>query len=150
MTHGRKISVMGLGYVGLPVAVAFGLKARVVGFDINAKRVAELKAGKDHTGEVDPAQLKAADILFSADPQALRAADFHIVAVPTPIDAAHNPDFSPLLGASETVGRVLKAGDIVVYESTVYPGATEEVCVPVLEKHSGLTCGRDFTVGYSP
>ncbi len=150
MAYGRKVSVVGLGYVGLPVAVAFGLKERVVGFDINSKRIAELKAGEDHTREVEAAQLKAADILYTADPKDLRQADFHIVAVPTPIDDARNPDFSPLLGASETVGRVLKAGDIVVYESTVYPGATEEVCVPVLEKHSGLKGGRDFTVGYSP
>ena len=148
--HGRKISVIGLGYVGLPVAVAFGLKERVVGFDIDPKRIAELKAGRDHTLEVEPAQLKAANLHFTADPQDLRQADFHIVAVPTPIDAARNPDFSPLLSASETVGRVLKAGDIVVYESTVYPGATEEVCVPVLERWSKLKCGVDFTVGYSP
>jgi UDP-N-acetyl-D-glucosamine/UDP-N-acetyl-D-galactosamine dehydrogenase len=150
MAHGRKISVIGLGYVGLPVAVAFGLQGRVVGFDINAARIAELKRGEDRTREADLAQLKAADIHYTADLKDLRQADFHIVAVPTPIDSARNPDFTPLLKASETVGSQLKAGDIVVYESTVYPGATEEVCVPVLEKFSKLTCGRDFTVGYSP
>jgi UDP-N-acetyl-D-galactosamine dehydrogenase len=150
MAHGRKISVIGLGYVGLPVAVAFGAQAPVVGFDISAARIAELAAGRDRTREVDPAQLTAARIRFTSDPQHLREADFHIVAVPTPIDSARNPDFTPLLRASETVGAQLKRGDIVVYESTVYPGATEEVCVPVLERHSKLACGRDFTVGYSP
>ncbi len=150
MEHGRKIAVIGLGYVGLPVAVAFGQKERVVGFDINPKRIAELKAGEDRTREVDSAQLKAARIHFTSAPGDLSQADFHIVAVPTPIDSARNPDFGPLLSASETVGRALKAGDIVVYESTVYPGATEEVCVPVLERYSKLACGRDFTVGYSP
>jgi len=148
--HGRKISVIGLGYVGLPVAVAFGLREPVVGFDINPARVAELKAGRDHTREVEPAQLKAARIRFTAAPEDLREADFHIVAVPTPIDSARNPDLAPLLAATITVGRQLKRGDIVVYESTVYPGATEEVCVPELERASGLVCGRDFTVGYSP
>jgi UDP-N-acetyl-D-galactosamine dehydrogenase len=148
--HGRKIAVIGLGYVGLPVAVAFGLRERVIGFDINAARVAELKAGRDHTREVEPAQLQAAHIRFTTAPQDLREADFHIVAVPTPIDSARNPDLGPLLAASKTVGGQLKLGDIVVYESTVFPGATEEVCVPELERESGLTCGRDFTVGYSP
>jgi len=150
MAHGRNISVIGLGYVGLPVAVAFGALGPVVGFDVDPARIAELKAGRDRTREVDPAQLKAARIGFTADPAGLRQADFHIVAVPTPIDTARNPDFTPLLRASETLGAQLKPGDIVVYESTVYPGATEEVCVPVLERHSKLACGRDFTVGYSP
>jgi UDP-N-acetyl-D-galactosamine dehydrogenase len=146
----RSISVIGLGYVGLPVAVAFGHKHRVVGFDINAERIAELKRGEDRTGEVDGAALKAADILFTADATDLKSADFHIVAVPTPIDDAYQPDLSALRDASRSVGRQLKRGDIVVYESTVYPGLTEEVCLPILERESGLTGGKDFTLGYSP
>lgn len=146
----RKISVVGLGYVGLPVAVAFGAKARVIGFDINAKRLAELRAGHDRTGEVPTATLTAADIVFTDDINELRQADFHIVAVPTPVDDANQPDLTPVLRASETVGKALKRGDIVVYESTVYPGATEEDCAPILERHSGLKCGQDFFLGYSP
>lgn len=146
----RKISVVGLGYVGLPVAVAFGAKARVIGFDINAKRLAELRAGHDRTGEVPTATLAAADIVFTDDINVLRQADFHIVAVPTPVDDANQPDLTPVLRASETVGKALKRGDIVVYESTVYPGATEEDCAPILELHSGLKCGQDFFLGYSP
>ncbi len=150
MKHQRKISVIGLGYVGLPVAVEFGRQARVVGFDINAKRVAELRKGVDHTREVDIRDLRRADIHFTSKPADLKTADFHIVAVPTPVDEAKRPDLAPVLDASETVGAQLKRGDIVVYESTVYPGATEEDCVPVLERESGLECGRDFFVGYSP
>jgi UDP-N-acetyl-D-galactosamine dehydrogenase len=150
MAHTRRISVVGLGYVGLPVAVAFGRTARVVGFDVNPHRIAELRAGSDRTGEVDAADLGAADILFTDRVEDLRTADFHIVAVPTPVDDAHQPDLTPLVRASETVGRALKKGDIVVYESTVYPGATEEICAPVLERVSGLRCGPDFTLGYSP
>jgi len=146
----RKVSVIGLGYVGLPVAVAFGRTARAIGFDINPVRIHELKEGFDRTGEVEAADLKAADILYTHDLDDLRAADFHIVAVPTPVDEAHQPDLTPVIRASETVGKALKKGDIVVYESTVYPGATEEDCVPVLEHFSGLKCGLDFTVGYSP
>ena len=149
-SHGRKIAVVGLGYVGLPVAIAFGKAARTIGFDINPKRVEALRQGHDHTGEVTPEDLTQSDIVFTSEPEVLREADFHIVAVPTPVDDAHQPDLTPLLRASETLGRVLKRGDIVVYESTVYPGATEEDCVPILEKHSGLRCGPDFTVGYSP
>ena len=149
-THARKISVVGLGYVGLPVAVAFGKQDSCIGFDINEHRIAELKSGHDSTLEVEPADLTAANITFTADPTVLAQADFHIVAVPTPIDNAKRPDMTPVLKASQTVGKVLKRGDIVVYESTVYPGATEEDCVPVLEKHSGLKCGVDFFVGYSP
>ena len=149
-THSRKVAVIGLGYVGLPVAVAFGRSTRTVGFDINAARIAELVAGHDSTLEVEDDELKASDIHFTSDPDDLRAADFHIVAVPTPIDHAKRPDLTPVLRASETLGKQLKAGDIVVYESTVYPGATEEDCVPVLERMSGLTCGKDFFVGYSP
>jgi len=148
--HSRRISVVGLGYVGLPVAVAFGRTARVVGFDVNPHRIKELRAGFDRTGEVAAPDLAAADILYTDSLADLRAADFHIVAVPTPVDDAHQPDLSPLVKASESVGRALKKGDIVVYESTVYPGATEEVCAPVLERVSGLRCGADFTLGYSP
>jgi UDP-N-acetyl-D-galactosamine dehydrogenase len=150
MAHGRKISVVGLGYVGLPVAVAFGRQAPVVGFDINPLRIAELARGFDRTREVAGDDLSAADIHFTHDPADLRLADFHIVAVPTPVDEAKRPDMGPVLRASESVGPQLKRGDIVVYESTVYPGATEEDCVPVLERLSGLKAGRDFTVGYSP
>jgi len=149
--HGRKISVVGLGYVGLPVAVAFGTAGHpVVAFDINPDRIKELRDHHDRTGEVETGDLRAAGLTFSDDPAGLAAADFHIVTVPTPINDARLPDLRPLIAASRTVGRALKAGDIVVYESTVYPGATEEDCIPVLEAESGLTFGRDFTVGYSP
>ncbi len=150
MSHGRKISVIGLGYVGLPVAVAFGKTEQVIGFDVNESRIAELKTGIDNTLEVESEELKKADILFTSDAKEIKSADFHIVAVPTPINKAKNPDLSPVLAASRTVGQQLKAGDIVVFESTVYPGATEEDCVPVLEQESGLVCGKDFFVGYSP
>jgi UDP-N-acetyl-D-galactosamine dehydrogenase len=147
----RKIAVIGLGYVGLPVAVAFGRAgAPVVGFDINAGRVRELQTGKDATREIDSGDLNHKTLTFTSDPSHLKAADFFIVTVPTPIDDAHRPDLTALLKASTTVGRALKSGDIVVYESTVYPGATEEDCVPVLERESGLRAGFDFTVGYSP
>ena len=146
----RKISVIGLGYVGLPVAVAFGKKNRTIGFDVNPERIRELREGHDRTGEVSTAELAETDLLFTASIDELRQADFHIVAVPTPVDDAKRPDLTLLLKASETVGNALKIGDIVVYESTVYPGATEEECVPVLERVSGLTCGKDFSVGYSP
>ncbi|PKN13525.1 MAG: nucleotide sugar dehydrogenase [Deltaproteobacteria bacterium HGW-Deltaproteobacteria-4] len=146
----RIISVVGLGYVGLPVAVAFGKCRKTVGFDINPTRIAELKAGHDRTDEVTADDLAAADILFTNQISELSLADFHIVAVPTPVDDAKQPDLTPMLRASETVGKALKKGDIVVYESTVYPGVTEDECVPVLERFSGLCCGRDFTVGYSP
>ncbi|ABC76294.1 UDP-N-acetyl-D-galactosamine 6-dehydrogenase [Syntrophus aciditrophicus SB] len=150
MRMNRVVSVIGLGYVGLPVAVAFGKRKRTVGFDINSTRIAELRKGHDRTGEVTPEDLAAADILFTSDINELRQADFHIVAVPTPVDNANQPDLTPVLRASETAGKALKKGDIVVYESTVYPGVTEEECVPILERVSGLTCGTDFTVGYSP
>jgi UDP-N-acetyl-D-galactosamine dehydrogenase len=149
--HGRKLAVIGLGYVGLPVAVAFGRQgAPVIGFDIDAGRISELKAGRDRTREVEPHDLRHPRLRFTSHPAELSAADFFIVTVPTPIDEARRPDLTALLGASKTVGEVLKKGDIVVYESTVYPGATEEDCVPVLEQASGLSAGRDFTVGYSP
>lgn len=146
----RIVSVIGLGYVGLPVAVAFGKIRKTVGFDINAKRIEELKAGHDRTGEVSPDDLKAADILYTDKIEELKLADFHIVAVPTPVDDANQPDLTPMLKASETVASALKKGDIIVYESTVYPGVTEEECVPILERVSGLRCGSDFKVGYSP
>lgn len=151
MSHTRSLSVIGLGYVGLPVAVAFGRAGnRVVAFDIDATRIAELKEGRDRTCEVEHDDLLSAGLHLTADPADLVAADFHIVAVPTPIDDAKLPDLGPLLAASRTVGARLKRGDIVVYESTVYPGATERECVPILERESGLTFGRDFTVGFSP
>jgi UDP-N-acetyl-D-galactosamine dehydrogenase len=136
--------------VGLPVAVAFGMKGRTIGFDVNTERISELRNNHDRTGEVAADELAAADLLFTDSLDQLRHADFHIVAVPTPVDDAKRPDLTLLLKASESVGRALKKGDIVVYESTVYPGATEEECVPVLERVSGLTFGADFTVGYSP
>ncbi len=150
VSHSRKISVVGLGYVGLPVAVAFGRQHPVIGFDISPGRVAELRAGHDRTHEVDDDELAATAIEFTSESADLRRADFHIVAVPTPIDEARNPDLAPLLAAARTVGEQLKRGDIVVFESTVYPGATEDECVPVMEQASGLACGSDFTVGYSP
>ena len=146
----RKISVIGLGYVGLPVAVAFGKHGPVIGFDINETRLEELRAGQDRTNEVNATELGDTQIEFTSKPEVLAQADFHIVAVPTPIDDAHQPDLTPVVKASESVGTALKRGDIVVYESTVYPGVTEDVCVPILERVSGLKCGPDFTVGYSP
>jgi UDP-N-acetyl-D-galactosamine dehydrogenase len=146
----RIVSVVGLGYVGLPVAVAFGKVSRTVGFDVNPTRIAELKAGHDRTGEVEDTDLAITDILYTDQIEALKLANFHIVAVPTPVNDANQPDLTPVLRASETVGRALKPGDIVVYESTVYPGVTEEECVPILEAQSGLKCGPDFKVGYSP
>jgi UDP-N-acetyl-D-glucosamine/UDP-N-acetyl-D-galactosamine dehydrogenase len=146
----RNIAVIGLGYVGLPVAVAFGMRHPVVGFDINPNRIAELSVGHDSTGEVSDADLTNATIAFSSSPEVLAKCDFFIVAVPTPVDSANKPDLSPLVNASRFIGHILKVGDIVVYESTVYPGATEEDCVPVLEKASGLKHGVDFFCGYSP
>jgi len=151
VSHARKIAVIGLGYVGLPVAVAFARSGvPVVGFDINAARVGELKSGHDRTREVDEAELRQKTLTITNDAAALDPCDFYIVTVPTPIDAANRPDLGAMLKASATVGAALSRGDIVVYESTVYPGAVEEDCVPVLEKASGLAGGKDFTVGYSP
>lgn len=145
------VAVIGLGYVGLPLAVEFGKQRAVIGYDINAARIAELKAGRERTQEVSATDLAAAvNLNFTADPRDLAACTCYIVTVPTPIDAHKRPDLSPLLKASETVGAVLKAGDIVIYESTVYPGATEEFCVPVLERVSGLKFNRDFFAAYSP
>jgi UDP-N-acetyl-D-galactosamine dehydrogenase len=146
-----RIAVVGLGYVGLPLAAEFGKKRAVIGFDINHARIQELKDGHDHTLEVDAAELASASHLtFTTELSQLAAANFYIVTVPTPIDRYKNPDLTPLIKASETIGKVLKAGDIVVYESTVYPGATEEDCVPVLERVSGLKFNQDFFAGYSP
>ena len=145
------IAVIGLGYVGLPLAVEFGKKYRTIGFDLSNEKVAAYEAGRDPTGEVSDADLAAArQLIYTTDPSRLREADFIIVAVPTPVDEAHQPDFTPLVKSSESVGRNLKPGAIIVYESTVYPGATEEVCIPIIEKHSGLKWKKDFFVGYSP
>jgi UDP-N-acetyl-D-glucosamine/UDP-N-acetyl-D-galactosamine dehydrogenase len=146
-----KLAIIGLGYVGLPLAVEFGKKRNVVGFDINAARVAELRSGRDHTLEVEPEELQAAKHLsYTTDIDDLRSCSVFIVTVPTPIDEHKRPDLTPLVKASETIGKVLKRGDIVIYESTVYPGATEEDCVPVLERQSGLKFNQDFFAGYSP
>jgi len=151
MAHQRKMAVIGLGYVGLPVAVAFARSgAAVIGFDIDRTRIDELRAGHDRTREVAPADLKQPTLAYEHDPGRLADANFYIVTVPTPIDSARRPDLSAIFAASTTVGGALKRGDIVVYESTVYPGAIEEECVPLLVKSSGLASGRDFTVGYSP
>lgn len=146
-----KIGVIGLGYVGLPLAVEFGKKFDVVGFDINQARIGELQSGVDHTLEVSADELKDSPRLsFSADLQQLSSCNFYIVTVPTPIDDYKQPDLTPLIKASQTIAKVLKKGDVVVYESTVYPGATEEDCIPVLEQHSGLVYNQDFFAGYSP
>ncbi len=146
----RKISVIGLGYVGLPVAVAFAKQGRVIGFDIDKQRITELNEGYDRTQEFNAAELQNLDIIFTDDPSQLQQADFHIIAVPTPVDSNNQPNLLPVLRASKIIGNQLQANDIVVYESTVYPGATEEVCIPVLKQQSKLTCGIDFSVGYSP
>src|SRR5215208_792866 len=146
----RTVSVVGLGYAGLQVAVAFGKAYKTVGFDVDSDRIRELKGNFDRNHQMPATQLKAASIFFTNKIVDLRQANFHVVAVLTPVDVSNQPDLSLLLGASETVGKALKPGDIVVYESTVYPGATEEECVPILERASGLKCGVDFKVGYSP
>lgn len=145
------IGVIGLGYVGLPLAVEFAKKYRTIGFDISRDRVTALRQHRDPTGEISPAALKAAEkLIVTNEGASLREADFLIVAVPTPVDVAHQPDFGPLIGASKTVGTYLKRGATVVYESTVYPGATEEICIPVIEQCSGMSWRMDFFVGYSP
>lgn len=146
----RKIAVVGLGYVGLPIAVAFGKQQRVIGFDINKAKIAELQKGIDHTGEVSDEDMKATDVQYTSQPSELKAADFIIVAVPTPINEALQPDLTALRKSSELIGANLSPGSIVVFESTVYPGATEEVCQPILEEASGMKCGVDFKLGYSP
>jgi UDP-N-acetyl-D-galactosamine dehydrogenase len=149
-SHRRRVSVVGLGYVGLPVAVAFGRIGRTIGFDIDGQRIAELRTGCDRTGQLSFPELQESDVLYTGAIEELHWADFHIISVPTPVDAAKRPDLSLLFKATETVGKVLKKGDIVVYESTVYPGVTEEECGPILERFSGLKCGEDFKLGYSP
>jgi UDP-N-acetyl-D-galactosamine dehydrogenase len=146
----RKVAVVGLGYVGLPIAVAFGKRGKVIGFDINKVKIEELRRGFDRTGEVAATDLKASNVQFTCEPPDLKAADFIIVAVPTPINEALQPDLKALRMASELIGKNMTAGTIVVYESTVYPGVTEDICLPILEKTSGLKSGIDFKVGYSP
>jgi UDP-N-acetyl-D-galactosamine dehydrogenase len=147
----KTIAIVGLGYVGLPLAVEFGKVRSVIGFDINPRRIAELQGGQDHTLECSPQELaQARQLRYSSTPTDLQQAQVYIVTVPTPVDSANRPDMSPLVKASTTVGKALKKGDVVIYESTVYPGATEEVCVPELEQHSGLKFNVDFFCGYSP
>ena len=144
------LAVVGLGYVGLPLAVALSRHMKVMGFDISAQRVKELQDGHDRTREVDDGKLQAADVRYTCDPAELKQAAVIIVAVPTPIDGHRSPDLTPVVGASKTVGQNMSRGCVVVYESTVYPGLTEEICVPILERESGLAFGKDFTIGYSP
>ncbi len=146
----EKISLIGLGYVGMPIAVAFAKKVQVIGFDLNSKKIELYKNGIDPTNEVGDDAIKETTVEFTDDETKLREAKFHIVAVPTPVNQDKTPDLSPVVGASEILGRNLTKGSIVVYESTVYPGVTEEVCVPILERESGLKCGVDFKIGYSP
>jgi len=146
----EKISLVGLGYVGMPIAVAFAKKADVIGFDISREKVELYKKGIDPTKEVGDDIIKETTVEFTADEKKLKEAKFHIVAVPTPVNADHTPDLKPVESASRTVGRNLTKGSIVVFESTVYPGVTEEICIPILEKESGMKCGVDFKVGYSP
>jgi UDP-N-acetyl-D-galactosamine dehydrogenase len=148
--HDRKISVIGLGYVGLPVAVEFGKYQQVIGFDINTIRIEDLQNGIERTNEVDIKDLATTNVLYTNNAFDIKKADFHIIAVPTPVNDSKQPDFLPLINATKTVGQQLKKGDIVVFESTVYPGATEEICIPVLENESNLIWRKDFNVGYSP
>ncbi|SMB88700.1 UDP-N-acetyl-D-galactosamine dehydrogenase [Desulfonispora thiosulfatigenes DSM 11270] len=151
LIHKRdKIAVIGLGYVGMPIAVAFAKKVDVIGFDLNEKKIELYKNGIDPTNEVGNEEIRKTMVEFTADELKIKEAKFHIVAVPTPINSDKTPDLSPVEGASRIVGRNLTKGSIVVYESTVYPGVTEDICVPILEKESGLTCGVDFKIGYSP
>ncbi|MDW7671922.1 MAG: nucleotide sugar dehydrogenase [Bacillota bacterium] len=146
----EKISLIGLGYVGMPIAVAFARKAAVIGFDVNAEKIAQYQQGIDPTKEVGDEAIRQTTVAFTADETRLREARFHIVAVPTPVNPDNTPNLSPLKAASRTLGRNLQPGSVVVFESTVYPGVTEDICVPLLEEASGLTCGTDFKVGYSP
>ena len=145
-----KIGIVGLGYVGLPLAAVFGRQVDVIGFDIHAGKIKELIAGFDATGELTSEELNSTSIDYTTDPGSLKQADFIIVTVPTPIDGNNNPDLTPVEKATVAIGQNLKKGSIIVYESTVYPGVTEDICVPILERESGLTCGVDFKVGYSP
>ena len=146
----EKLSLVGLGYVGMPIAVAYAKKIKVVGYDFNAQKVELYKKGIDPTREVGNDAIKETTVEFTADPEKLRECKFHVVAVPTPVNDDHTPDLSPVEGASHTLGKYLTKGSVVVYESTVYPGVTEDICVPILEQESGLKCGVDFKVGYSP
>lgn len=146
----EKVSVIGLGYVGMPIAVAFAKKVEVIGFDVNEQKIETYKKGIDPTKEVGNEVIKNTTVYFTSNEAKLREAKFHIVAVPTPVKKDRSPDLTPVESASRTLGRNLTKGSIVVFESTVYPGVTEEVCVPILEKESGLQCGVDFKVGYSP
>lgn len=146
----EKLSLVGLGYVGMPIAVAFAKKIKVVGFDLNEAKIDLYRNGIDPTNEVGNEVIKNTKVEFTADPERLREAKFHIVAVPTPVNDDHTPDLSPVEGASRILGQNLTRGSVVVFESTVYPGVTEDICVPILEKESGLTCGVDFKIGYSP
>lgn len=150
ISHKEKLSLIGLGYVGMPIAVAFAKKLDVVGFDLNKEKIMLYQKGIDPTREVGNEAVRASAVSFTADERRLQEAKFHIVAVPTPVNDDHTPDLSPVEGASRILGRNLSRGSVVVFESTVYPGVTEEVCVPILEKESGLKCGRDFKIGYSP
>lgn len=144
------ISIVGLGYVGMPIAVAFAKKLKVIGFDISKEKIRLYKEGIDPTKEVGDEEIKTTSVYFTSDEQDLKKAKFHIIAVPTPVKSDHTPDLKPVISASKTVGKNLVKGSIVVYESTVYPGVTEEICIPILEKESGMKCGIDFKVGYSP
>lgn len=146
----EKLSLVGLGYVGMPIAVAFARKIKVVGFDLNEKKIELYKSGVDPTNEVGNEVIKNTSVEFTSDPSKLREAKFHIVAVPTPVNDDHTPDLSPVEGASRILGQNLTKGSVVVFESTVYPGVTEDICIPILEKESGLKCGVDFKIGYSP
>ena len=147
----EKLSLVGLGYVGMPIAVAFAAKGiDVIGFDLNKSKIELYKSGVDPTKEVGDEVIKNTLVKFTSDENELKKAKFHIVAVPTPVNTDHTPDLTPVIGASEIVGRNLVKGSVVVYESTVYPGVTEDVCIPILEKESGLKCGIDFKIGYSP
>ena len=146
----EKLSLVGLGYVGMPIAVAFARKIKVVGFDLNEKKIELYKSGIDPTNEVGNDVIKNTKVDFTADPSKLKEAKFHIVAVPTPVNDDHTPDLTPVEGASRILGQNLTKGSVVVFESTVYPGVTEDICVPILEKESGLKCGVDFKIGYSP
>ena len=147
----KRLAIIGLGYVGLPLAVAFSAKYSVVGFDINATRINELTGGIDKTLEVTSQELKAAkNLTFTSKLDTIHNAQIYIITVPTPIDYAKQPDLTPLIKSSESIGKILKQGDIVIYESTVFPGCTEEICVPILEAQSGLTFNQDFYCGYSP
>lgn len=150
VNRNEKISLVGLGYVGMPIAVAFAKKVDVIGFDINKDKIELYKRGIDPTKEVGNEAIRNTTVEFTCDETKLKEAKFHIVAVPTPVSADHTPDLTPVKAASVTVGRNLTKGSIVVYESTVYPGVTEEICIPILEKESGMKCGKDFKVGYSP